>query len=78
MAGKLEALVQAKKSLDLELHALRQVKFSQLLADDSLRARVRALRDQMAAFDRELAALDGEDRWQFVFGCMLRGALADT
>jgi hypothetical protein len=77
MAGKFEALVQAKKRLDLEMHALRTVSFSRVVADPSLGVRMEALQAQMQEFDKALAVLDGDDRWQFMFGCMLHGAFED-
>jgi hypothetical protein len=77
MTARLEALVEAKKRLDFEFHALRDVDYARVVQDPTVRARVLVLQQQIAAFDQELAVLDADDRWQFMFRSMLHGALAD-
>jgi len=52
MAGKFEALVQVKKRLDLEMHALRTVNFSRVVVDPSLYVHMETLQVQMREFDQ--------------------------
>jgi hypothetical protein len=64
MAGKFEALVQVKKRLDLEMHALWTVNFSRVVVDPSLCVRMEALQAQMREFDHTVEVIDGFDLHQ--------------
>ena len=76
--ARLDTLVAAKQRIELERAALRDLGRAQVLADEALTQRMHRLREYMAAFDRQVAKLDDEDRWFFMLGCMLRGELADS
>ena len=62
MAPTLETLVAQKQSLDLELCALRDMGRALVMSDDALLPRVCRLCEQTQTFDRDIAALDGDDR----------------
>jgi hypothetical protein len=73
----LAELVSKKTQVDAQFKAMDEFTYARALLDEDVRARVDAFHEQASELEQALAALDAHERYDFVFSCMLRGALAD-
>jgi hypothetical protein len=74
----IDGLIDAKRKLDVAARVLFVLEHTadSLVGQAEREHCVRIVDATRAAFDEHVDALSAEDRWQFVYGLMLAGALS--